>query len=93
MNSTSTTLSKILNIEQIVFTIAIGYISATIPNAKSNIHPLLMASILGILARKIIYGDFDEGYQWTVSDIYFVISTIFFSLSGGALSMILKRVK
>lgn len=93
MNSESNKLSNILNMEQIFFTIAIGYISASIPNNKSNIHPLLMALILGLLARKIIYGDFDEGYQLSIYDIYFVISTIFLSLSGGALSMILKRVQ
>jgi hypothetical protein len=91
MNSvTDNTFSKIINIEQIIFTICIGYISASIPNTKSNIHPLLLASILGILARKIIYGDFDEGHRWSIYDIYFAISTIFLSLVGAGISMVVK---
>jgi hypothetical protein len=32
-----------------------------------------MGFILSILATKVIYGDYDKGYQWTINDIYFVI--------------------
>lgn len=52
-----------------------GMIGGVIPNDKSNIHPLLMGAILAILATKVLVGDYDKGYQWTVSDILFVAIT------------------
>jgi hypothetical protein len=32
-----------------------------------------MGIILSILLTKIVYGDYDRGYTWSVNDIYFVV--------------------
>jgi len=82
-----------INYEQIVTTIIGGYIGALIPNNNSNIHPLIMSVIIGSLFSKCIYGDFDVGYQWTISDIYFWIFTILESLLGGLLAINLQKLK
>lgn len=82
-----------INYEQIVTTIIGGYIGALIPNNNSNIHPLIMSVIIGSLFSKCIYGDFDVGYQWTISDIYFWIFTILESLLGGLLAINLQKFK
>ena len=52
-----------------------GFVAAFIPNDKSNINPFLMGVILAILVTKVLVGDYDTGYQWTLSDIVFVIVT------------------
>ena len=83
----------VINYEQVVTTIVGGYIGALIPNSKSNIHPLIMSVIIGSLFSKCIYGDFDVGYQWTISDIYYWILTITESLLGGIIAINLKRLK
>jgi hypothetical protein len=31
-----------------------------------------MGIILSILLTKIVYGDYDRGYTWSINDIYFV---------------------
>lgn len=81
-----------INYEQIVTTIIGGYIGALIPNKYSNIHKLLMSIILGSLFSKCIYGDFDIGYQWTISDIYYWFFTILESLLGGIISIALQKL-
>lgn len=81
-----------INYEQIVTTILGGYIGALIPNKYSNIHRLLMAVIIGSLFSKCIYGDFDIGYQWTISDIYYWFFTIIESVIGGLISIELQKL-
>jgi uncharacterized membrane protein YeaQ/YmgE (transglycosylase-associated protein family) len=81
-----------INYEQIITTVIGGYIGALIPNTKSNIHPLLMAVIIGSLLSKSIYGDFDEGYQYTISDIYYWIITIIESLIGGVIFLQIQKL-
>lgn len=75
------------NYEQVIVTIIAGFIGALIPNKLSNIPHLWMSIIIGGLTSKIIYGDFDVGYQWTRTDIYYWIITIFESLIGGILAI------
>ena len=65
--------NQIWNVERNIFAFICGLLAGIIPNDKSNIHPVLMGIILSILATKIIYGDYDKGYQWSINDIYFVI--------------------
>lgn len=50
-----------------------GLVGGFVPNKRSNIHPLLMGAILAALLVKILFGDYDYGYQWTVSDIRFAV--------------------
>jgi len=81
-----------INYEQIITTIIGGYIGALIPNNNSNIHPLLMSIIIGSLFSKCIYGDFDVGYQWTISDLYYWFFTILEALLGGIISINLQKI-
>lgn len=66
-------MSMILDMERNLFAILCGIVAIFIPNNKSNIHPVVMGVILSILATKIVYGDYDKGYQWSINDIYFVL--------------------
>lgn len=50
-----------------------GFIAAFIPNNKSNIHPLLLGIIFALLFTKILFGDYDSGYQWSRIDFVFVV--------------------
>ena len=59
--------------ERNAFALFCGIIASLIPNHKSNIPPVLMGNILSILLTKIVYGDYDRGYTWSVNDIYFVV--------------------
>lgn len=81
-----------INYEQVITTIVGGYIGALIPNKNSNIHPLIMSVIIGCLFSKCIYGDFDIGYQWTLSDIYYWIITILEALLGGLIFINIKCI-
>lgn len=59
--------------KRILLASILGFIGGVIPNDKSNIHPVLMGAIFALLFTKIIFGDFDKGYQWSIHDIYFVL--------------------
>jgi hypothetical protein len=65
--------TQVWNKERNIFALICGLLGGVIPNNKSNIHPVLMGFILSILATKVVYGDYDIGYQWSINDIYFVI--------------------
>jgi hypothetical protein len=60
-------------IERHIFAFVCGLIAGIIPNNKSNIYPPLLGVIFAILFSKIVFGDYDRGYQWTFSDILFVL--------------------
>ncbi len=64
--------------------VGFGFLGGLIPNDKSNIHPYIMGIIFAVLAVKVLVGDYDSGYQWTISDIYFVILTGFEGILGAA---------
>jgi len=53
--------------------LAAGIIGGLIPNKHSNVHPMLMGFVLAILLTKVLYGDYDKGFQFTFSDILFLI--------------------
>jgi len=80
------------NYMQVIATIIGGYIGALIPNKLSNIPHLLMAVIIGSLVSKVVYGDFDVGYQWTQSDIYYWFVTVIEALIGGYLAVYAKKI-
>jgi len=80
------------NYVQVIATIIGGFIGALLPNKLSNIPHLLMAVIIGSLASKVIYGDFDIGYQWTISDIYYWFITIIESLVGGSAALYIQKI-
>jgi uncharacterized membrane protein YeaQ/YmgE (transglycosylase-associated protein family) len=75
------------NYNQVIVTIIGGFLGALIPNRLSNIPHLLMSVIIGSLLSKTIYGDFDIGYQWSFSDIYYWFITIIEALVGGFLAL------
>ena len=54
----------------------VGYLATLIPNKKSNIHPLVASAIFGLLFAKIVFGDWDRGFQFTYLDIVYGLSLI-----------------
>lgn len=64
---------------------ASGMIGGAIPNKKSNIHPLLMGALLGLLLTKVLAGDWDIGYQWSLSDLAFFTVTAAEGALGAAI--------
>ena len=80
------------NYEQILTTIIGGYLGALLPNKLSNIPHLMMAMIIGSLFSKIIYGDFDKGFQFTKSDILYWIVTFIEALVGGTIALWIRSI-
>jgi hypothetical protein len=68
------------------FALLLGFIGGMIPNNKSNIYPPLMGSIFAILFSKIVFGDYDKGYQWSFSDLLFLIINGGEGFIGGLIS-------
>ncbi len=66
--------------------IAAGVLGGFLPNQTSNIHPLLMGALLGLFFVKVLFGDWDFGYQWTPSDIGFVLVTALEGATGAMLA-------
>ena len=61
------------DIQRHLFAIFCGIIGGLMPNDRSNIHPILLGVIFAVLFTKIVFGDYDSGYQWTFRDILFVL--------------------
>lgn len=70
-----------------ISTFMIGYLATLIPNKKSNIHPLVASGIFGLLFAKIVFGDWDRGFQFTYLDIVYSITVVFFAILGGMMSL------
>jgi len=69
-------------------TVFAGYIGGLIPNDKSNIPHWMMALLVGVLTAKVVYGDFDEGFQWSKSDLIFYPLVSLLALIGYYISTI-----
>lgn len=52
--------------------LASGVIGGAIPNQKSNIHPFLLGAVFALLIVKLVYGDYDRGFQFSMADLVFV---------------------
>lgn len=53
--------------------IASGILGGAIPNQKSNIHPFLLGAVFALLIVKLLYGDYDRGFQFSGADIIFLL--------------------
>ena len=42
-------------------------------HSRAHTESLLLGVIFAILFTKIVFGDYDKGYQWTRSDLLFVL--------------------
>ena len=58
---------------QHLFSVLCGFVAAFVPNHKSNIHPLILGVLFALLFTKIVFGDYDAGYQWSRNDLMFLI--------------------
>lgn len=52
--------------------VASGVLGGAIPNQKSNIHPFLLGALFALLIVKLVYGDYDRGFQFSMADLLFV---------------------
>lgn len=57
--------------------LAAGIVGSFLPNDKSNSTPSINGAIFAALIVKLLYGDYDEGYSLTLSDILFWIINTF----------------
>ena len=76
-----------MQLKLFISTFMIGYLATLIPNKKSNIHPLFASAIFGLLFAKIVFGDWDRGFQFTYLDIIYSMMVIFSAVLGGMLSL------
>lgn len=53
--------------------VASGILGGAIPNQKSNLHPFLLGALFALLIVKLVYGDYDIGFQFSLADIMFVV--------------------
>lgn len=51
---------------------ASGIVGGLIPNTRSNIHPIVLGAVLALLLSKLLFGDYDRGFQWTIRDVWFL---------------------
>lgn len=68
-------LEKIMSPSRHLLSLSAGVLGGALPNEKSNIHPYLMGALIAIALTKILLGDYDLGYQWTIYDILFMAIT------------------
>lgn len=54
-----------------------------LPN-KSNFPSLLMIPLITALITKYVLGDWDRGFQWSMTDIFYWVSI--FSVSAGTVA-------
>lgn len=65
-------------IETILFVIVLSILFSFIDN-KSNFPSIIMIPLIVSSITKYSLGDWDEGYTWTISDIFYWITLICFS--------------
>jgi hypothetical protein len=68
-----TFLKEVYQPKRHLFAISIGIIAGFLPSIKSNLHPLFLGAIFAILFTKLLFGDYDSGFQFSGSDILFFI--------------------
>jgi len=62
-------------LQQILLTILLTIILLQIPN-KSNFSSAYIIPMITALTVKYVLGDWDRGYQWSLSDIVFWLTII-----------------
>jgi|694.fasta_scaffold00020_57 hypothetical protein len=68
-----------------ILALACGILGGAFPNTMSNIHPYLTGALVAGFTVKMIYGDYDQGYQWALSDLIFWVITLFEGFLGALL--------
>ncbi len=68
-------ISQFYKPQRHILAIASGIVGSSLPNTYSNMHPVLIGMLIAGFSVKMIYGDYDEGYKWTFSDIVFWLIT------------------
>ena len=53
--------------------LASGIVGGLIPNKKSNIHPMVMGATFALFFVKVLLGDLDPGFHFTLRDIVFLV--------------------
>jgi hypothetical protein len=65
-------------IETILFVISLSLLFSFVEN-KSNFPSIIVIPLIVGFITKYILGDWDEGYSWTISDIFYWMCILFFS--------------
>jgi hypothetical protein len=83
-------IKNFLSLKRHILAIAVGIFGGSLSNDKSNIHPYIIGALLSGFVVKMVYGDYDIGYQWSISDLLFWIITILEGIFGAFLINNLK---
>lgn len=78
-------LNNLFDIKRHILAICAGVIGSFFPNDKSNSNPYLNGVLIACFTVKFLYGDLDEGYQYTFSDIVFWLVVIIEGFIGAYL--------
>lgn len=74
--------TNFVDLKRHILAVACGILGGVLPNTKSNAHPFLIGALVAAFAVKLIYGDYDSGYQWTFSDLIFWTVTLLEGVFG-----------
>lgn len=75
-------INHFLQLKRHVLAIACGILGGTLPNNNSNANPFIIGALLSAFIVKMVYGDYDNGYKWTLSDLVFWTVTILEGILG-----------
>ena len=81
-------VSQMFQAKRHILAVAAGIIGGTFPNTYSNANPYIIGAIVAGFLVKMIYGDYDKDYQWTVSDIVFWFVTLLEGALGAAIIVV-----
>ncbi len=84
-------INNLLDPRRHILAIAAGIVGATLPNTYSNANPYIIGAIVSAFLVKMIYGDYDQGYDWTLSDLVFWIVTLLEGVIGAAIITVLNE--
>jgi hypothetical protein len=65
---------------QTILFVILSTLILSIVNNNSNFSEYLMIPLIVSLLTKYVLGDWDKGYQWSVSDLWYWASLVGFSL-------------
>lgn len=68
-------INNFLDPKRHILALSAGVVGSFLPNDKSNSSPLINGAIFAAIVVKLLYGDYDKGYIWSLSDIVFWIIT------------------
>jgi hypothetical protein len=83
-------IRNLLDPRRHILAVAGGIVGATLPNTYSNANPYIIGALVSGFLVKMIYGDYDQGYEWTFSDLVFWVVTLVEGIIGATIMTMLN---